>query len=1184
MAERTDPSNKFSVRFGRNDTADLHSLGASSGGHRNSTRNNSSSRSWSNVLSGVLNRRSSNDEGTSTGRSFNMSRRAAVPPTRDFRSNVPTTNYSNRGGVVSRGEDHQTGRTARSGSTITASTSTTTSSRWCSWSSMTSFLRLPPLAQDRLSVFINSRIWKCFLIFFTLLLLFGAQLQDLWFPKSADLVFDIFFSIALFVFGLDIIFRCMIEPQYFQFQLNCCGKTRSPFNRSSCCTLPSMLFWCDFLSTSTLLYDLSFISIGPRFLMKTIDITVSDIGTIKMVKTLGGIYPNVLSYKINSLITIVRTLRFFRFFRASTVSVINWYCLYQRINPLWYWRRYKKTKHRLREAEMRDDPFGNRSLRNSSMSRGTLRMSFLAAVKRSKMEEEQKKWNFRNIAGIKQILRLIGFRRPEHEEIRREVAASRIQRAWRKTINNGRAGAIGYDDRHSEHDAWAPSNEFSKVNPVETRRSLRPYAGGQTNPITMSVRARKNAGTRREESQVGSAMREMTGSRVASFIIAALIVTVLLTYTEPDATPLSMMVVLHMQVKNKLNDSSRNAALNIAREVVNLYQFEFDGEPIGKFQDESELQLRERESLKITVTDQVTDIPTVGFFNQREELRSSALVEILSTLFIVLVWFFGVSAFAGPVMTLVVIPIERMVRLLSMLMLDPLGYQSTPRYKKFVSEEDEVSKNSRWTKEVLKGMETHFLMSTILRIGSLMKVGFGSAGVEIIRSSLQRGQSKNVLNLDTKGSSVSCVFLFCDIRQFTDATESLQEEVFVFTNRIAAVVHSICHAYGGSANKNIGDAFLLSWLLEDENTKQISGSSMALHNHSFGNKANFTAKNKQADKALLAVVKICLALYYDEYYIENMSQVASDALLEKLSGRKGPIVQMGFGLHAGTAVQGAIGSQRKIDATYVSESVELAEFLESSTKKYGLKMLMSGSFHRLLKEDNRRRCRKIDQILMQNDENENDEIGFDDNDNIMELFTFDMDIDALWAAKKDKDNLDTNSDTDSSKGFKGDFEKKPSVRHITFPNSRRRSMKKLGQENQHSEELKPNRSMAESAAVAAASINSVAGSGDLGRKDETTYRRSPELVLPTGPTLYNANIWLNEDMRKIREKFSKDFPFFQKFNSGLQSYYAKEWDYAKQCFETVIEKFDDGPSRYFLKQIQDNNGVPPPNFLPYGTT
>lgn len=33
----------------------------------------------------------------------------------------------------------------------------------------------------------------------------------------------------------------------------------------------------------------------------------------------------------------------------------------------------------------------------------------------------------------------------------------------------------------------------------------------------------------------------------------------------------------------------------------------------------------------------------------------------------------------------------------------------------------------------------------------------------------------------------------------------------VFVNEIAEIVHGLVDAYGGSANKNIGDAFLLVW-------------------------------------------------------------------------------------------------------------------------------------------------------------------------------------------------------------------------------------------------------------------------------------------------------------------------------------------------------------------------------------
>ena len=54
----------------------------------------------------------------------------------------------------------------------------------------------------------------------------------------------------------------------------------------------------------------------------------------------------------------------------------------------------------------------------------------------------------------------------------------------------------------------------------------------------------------------------------------------------------------------------------------------------------------------------------------------------------------------------------------------------------------------------------------------------------------------------------------------------------------------------------------------------------------------------------------------------------------------------------------------------VSESVERSEFLESSTKKYGVPLLMSDAFYNLLDSNNRRRCRKLDQLIMLREEDE----------------------------------------------------------------------------------------------------------------------------------------------------------------------------------------------------------------------
>jgi len=47
-------------------------------------------------------------------------------------------------------------------------------------------------------------------------------------------------------------------------------------------------------------------------------------------------------------------------------------------------------------------------------------------------------------------------------------------------------------------------------------------------------------------------------------------------------------------------------------------------------------------------------------------------------------------------------------------------------------------------------------------------------------------------------------------------------------------------------------------------------------------------------------------------------------------------IKMGFGLHAGYGIEGAIGSSKKIDASYLSPNVNLASRLEYACKQYGL--------------------------------------------------------------------------------------------------------------------------------------------------------------------------------------------------------------------------------------------------------
>ncbi|KAL3937309.1 MAG: hypothetical protein SGBAC_007561 [Bacillariaceae sp.] len=913
------------------------------------------------------------------------------------------------------------------------------------------------------------------------LLLFGSSMQFIFFPKEADIIFDILYTVAFAVFVIDTVMNVVIKPEYFGF--NTCWNRQRQDGQSRSFGIGSFMFWCDVVSSMAMLYDISYIN-EPEFESPTIDIKLDAYGVPTNFDQVNSKVP--VSFSPELLVLVPKAARIARLIPSSKVidiaSKINFYFYLKRCNPMWHYQRFKERRAALKKSDAEG-----------------VDLSAAAKLKAEGIGHQY--------SPAKRALHYFGIVSDPNRDLKRHLAAIKIQRAWR----------------------WKMS--ITRLNTMRGANAGQQRNGGPRlrNSSTMDIKA---------QTQVGRAMAEITGQRLAITILASLLLTLLFSYFENKATAPATMVVLHGQSANAVNtgNSTIKRALDAARvSVPGLFEYETPSveTPIECYVNYIIEDLREREKLRITVTDVDGNI-SKGMFVFREERVDEARIQFFATIFSCLIWFLGVAAFAGPIMTLVITPIERMVRLLGMLTLDPLGYQNNSRFKKFLFEEDIIAEKSQWTKDVLKGMETAFLMSTILQIGNLMKVGFGSAGVEIIRNNLQKGQKTNTLILNEQGSTVSCIFLFCDIRQFTDATESLQEEVFVFTNRIAAVVHSICHSYGGSANKNVGDAFLVSWLLDNDDTSYT-----------------LTCKHNQADKALLSVVKICMALQYDDFYMKAMSETARNALLAKLKKRSGAIVQMGFGLHAGKAVQGAIGSQRKIDATYVSEAVEKAEFLESSTKQYGLKMLASDSFYALLAPKIQRRCRKIDQVYFPEDEDEAYEPTIDEKMEMrMELFTYDINLNTLWKKKQGSPE-----DKQSTKGGVGQsFSKRNRP-------GRRMSMRGSGA----SDELKTS--------------NTTDASGMFEKeKAKTEAPVKKELELPSGIQQYKDREWLQEDIRMIREKYTT--AIIQDFSSGLEKYYARDWISARRFFEMVLEQFDDGPSNYFLEEMRKHGWKPPSNFSP----
>jgi hypothetical protein len=100
----------------------------------------------------------------------------------------------------------------------------------------------------------------------------------------------------------------------------------------------------------------------------------------------------------------------------------------------------------------------------------------------------------------------------------------------------------------------------------------------------------------------------------------------------------------------------------------------------------------------------------------------------------------------------------------------------------------------------------------------LLRVGFGEAGAGIISANLSAKNSSAAINPLLPGVRIYAIFGFCDIHHFEDINQKLANDVLVFVNYIAEIVHSSVHSWSGQCNKNLGNAFVIVWRIGDEAT------------------------------------------------------------------------------------------------------------------------------------------------------------------------------------------------------------------------------------------------------------------------------------------------------------------------------------------------------------------------------
>ena len=106
-------------------------------------------------------------------------------------------------------------------------------------------------------------------------------------------------------------------------------------------------------------------------------------------------------------------------------------------------------------------------------------------------------------------------------------------------------------------------------------------------------------------------------------------------------------------------------------------------------------------------------------------------------------------------------------------------------------------------------------------------------------------------------------------------------------------------------------------------------------------------------------------------------------------------IQISFALHVGRAIEGAIGSEFKVDALYLSADTQISLRIDALCDTYDQQILLSGDFQKMISPKGKTFCRKIDQVCM-----------IETHGQMKEIYSFDMfPSDLLEEHQKSEDEI-----------------------------------------------------------------------------------------------------------------------------------------------------------------------------------
>ncbi|GKY91720.1 hypothetical protein MPSEU_000143800 [Mayamaea pseudoterrestris] len=418
-----------------------------------------------------------------------------------------------------------------------------------------------------------------------------------------------------------------------------------------------------------------------------------------------------------------------------------------------------------------------------------------------------------------------------------------------------------------------------------------------------------------------------------------------------------------------------------------------------------------------------------------ELAASSCLLSQICLLFVVLG---GLSVLRRDAEVLVLDPLRRMLKKVAQYAKNPLAQpharHSISQSQYSDSDTSTSSDSSGDGERELGSFETERLITAVNKITDLLRKCWGVAGADIISTNLAaREGALEVFNPTVPGKSVYALFGFAYINDFDHILMSLQDDVMILINDVAAVLHGEVFRWGfgdsGQCNKNLGAAFLMVFRigLVNEVIEKLEQATDVIFSTSKGTTTQGAAANRShrshqricsqvnsnrnsqesnrsvgssgrddmstgsshmrtkrtralkkkreidpktlslqslpgistfTDRAVIGMLKAFAGVHRDNK-IRNWNNDF------RLSAGVGAFeVSMIFGMDAGWAVEGAVGSEYKIDATYLSPHVNMASRMMMASKQYGVKIMLSQSVQELMSDVANTKLRHLDTVTV----------------------------------------------------------------------------------------------------------------------------------------------------------------------------------------------------------------------------